>query len=130
LGWVLIITGALLALRVLQTFGLDNLTMLYVYFPEEGRFVDHEIYDILRHPAYGAAQRIALGLALLDGTWFALSCALLFMLGLRGWVRLVEEKELLERFGRSYAEYRQRVPAFWPRLRDLGRFYKFLAARR
>ena len=130
LGWAFLIIGALLALRVLQTFGLDNLTMLYVYFPEESRLVDHEIYDILRHPAYGAAQRIALGLALLNGTWFALTCALIFMLGLWGWVHLVEEKELLERFGPSYAEYRRRVPAFWPRPRDLGRFFKFLVSGR
>jgi protein-S-isoprenylcysteine O-methyltransferase Ste14 len=128
LGWVLIIVGASLALRVLQTFGLDNLTMLYVYFPEESQLIDHKIYEVLRHPAYGAAQRIALGLALLNGTWFALTCALIFMLGLWGWVRLVEEKELLERFGPSYAEYRQHVPAFWPRPRDLGRFFKFLIA--
>jgi protein-S-isoprenylcysteine O-methyltransferase Ste14 len=125
-GWVLVVAGALLFLRAVQTFGVDNLTMLYVYFPEESQLVDHKIYDILRHPAYGAAQRIALGLALLNGTWFALTCALIFMLGLWGWVRLVEEKELLERFGPSYAEYRRRVPAFWPRPRDLGRFFKFL----
>jgi protein-S-isoprenylcysteine O-methyltransferase Ste14 len=128
LGWLLIIVGALLALRVLQTFGIDNLTMLYVYFPEESQLVDHQIYEVLRHPAYGAAQRIALGLALLNGTWFALTCALIFMLGLWGWVRLVEEKELLERFGPSYAAYRQHVPAFWPHPRDLGRFLKFLIA--
>jgi protein-S-isoprenylcysteine O-methyltransferase Ste14 len=126
LGWALIIVGGFLALRVLQTFGVDNLTMLYVYFPEESQLVDHKIYQVLRHPAYGAAQRIALGLALLNGTWFALICALIFMLGLWGWVHLVEEKELLERFGPSYAAYRQHVPAFWPRPRDLGRFYKFL----
>jgi protein-S-isoprenylcysteine O-methyltransferase Ste14 len=126
LGWFLIAVAVLLALRVLQAFGVDNLTMLYVYFPEESRLVDGEIYEILRHPAYGAVQRLALGLALLNGTWFALTFALIFMLELWGWVHLVEEKELLERFGPSYADYRQRVPAFWPRTRDLGRFYQFL----
>jgi protein-S-isoprenylcysteine O-methyltransferase Ste14 len=126
LGWGLIMVGLLLFLRVVQVFGVDNLTMLYVYFPEESQLVDHEIYDILRHPAYGAAQRIALGLALLNGNWFALTCALIFMAELWGWVRLVEEKELLERFGPSYAAYRRRVPAFWPRLSDLGKLFKFL----
>jgi protein-S-isoprenylcysteine O-methyltransferase Ste14 len=126
LGWFLILLGGTLFLRALQTFGIDNLTMLYVYFPEESRLVDLNLYAILRHPAYGAAQRIALGLACLNGTWFALTLALIFMLGLWGWVHLVEEKELLERFGASYTEYRQRVPAFWPRPRDLGRFLKFL----
>ena len=126
LGWALIAVGALLFLRALRTFGVDYLIMLYVYFPEESHLVDHKIYNILRHPAYAAAQRIAFGLALLNGNWFALACALIFALGLWGWVRLVEEKELTERFGPAYVEYRQRVPAFWPRLRDLKGFYEFL----
>lgn len=130
LGWALIAVGALLFLRVVQTFGVDYLIMLYVYFPEESHLVDHKIYDILRHPAYAAAQRIAFGLALLNGNWFALACALIFALGLWGWVYLVEEKELTERFGPDYVEYRQRVPAFWPHLRDLKGFFEFLVVGR
>jgi protein-S-isoprenylcysteine O-methyltransferase Ste14 len=126
LGWVLIAVGLLLFLRALQTFGVDYLIMLYVYFPEESQLVDHKIYTILRHPAYAAAQCIAYGLAFLNGNWLALACALIFALSLWGWVRLVEEKELIERFGPSYIEYRLRVPAFWPRWRDLKGFFEFL----
>ena len=109
-------------------FGIDNLTMLYVYFPEESQLVNHRIYTILRHPAYSAVQYIAFGLALLNGNWFALACALIIAFGLWGWVRLVEEKELIERFGQAYVEYRQHVPPFLPRLRDLGGFFGFLIA--
>jgi protein-S-isoprenylcysteine O-methyltransferase Ste14 len=128
LGWALIAVSLLLFLRVLQTFGVDNLTMLYVYFPEESHLVNHKIYTVLRHPAYAGAQRIAIGLALLNGNWFALASALIFGLGLWGWVRLVEERELIERFGPAYVEYRQRVPAFWPRRGDLKSFFEFLIA--
>ena len=127
-GWSLIVTAAVLFLRALQTFGVDNLTMLYVYYPEESRLVDHKIYEVLRHPAYGAAQRLVLGLAVLNGNIFALICAAGFTLGMWVWVHFVEEKELLERFGSAYAEYRRRVPAFWPHPRDLGRYFKFLIA--
>jgi protein-S-isoprenylcysteine O-methyltransferase Ste14 len=126
LGWALIAVSLLLFLRVVHLFGVDNLTMLYVYYPEESHLVNHKIYKILRHPAYAAAQRIAFGLALLNGNWFALADALIFALGLWAWVRLVEEKELIERFGPAYAEYRRRVPAFWPRRRDLKMFFEFL----
>jgi len=35
LGWVLIVVGTLLGLRTVQIVGVDNLTMLYVYFPQE-----------------------------------------------------------------------------------------------
>jgi protein-S-isoprenylcysteine O-methyltransferase Ste14 len=126
LGWILIAVGLLLFLRTLRIFGLDYLTMLYVYFPEESHLIDHKIYNILRHPAYASALSIAFGLALLNGNWFAIACALIFALGLWGQVRLVEEKELIERFGPGYLEYRQRVPAFWPRLGDLKGFFEFL----
>jgi protein-S-isoprenylcysteine O-methyltransferase Ste14 len=126
LGWVLIGMGVLLGLRTVQIFGIDNLTMLYVYFPEESHLVNHQIYNILRHPAYAAVLFLAFGLALLNGSWVALAGALIFLLGLWGWVRLVEEKELIQRFGAAYAEYRKRVPAFWPHLRDLRAFFGFL----
>jgi protein-S-isoprenylcysteine O-methyltransferase Ste14 len=130
LGWALIAAGALLALRAVQTFGVDSLVMLYVYFPEEGRLVNHKIYQVLRHPAYAAAQYLAFGLAFHDGNWSALACALLFAMCLWGWVRLVEEKELAVRFGHDYEEYRRSVNAFWPRPRDLGAFFAFLIAGR
>ena len=118
----------LLFLSAVRIFSLDYLTLLYVYFPEESHLAVHKIYHTLRHPAHAAAQRMAFGLALLNGNWFALACALIFAVGLWGWVRLVEEKELIERFGPAYAEYRQRVPAFRPHRRDRKEFFEFLIA--
>lgn len=126
LGWVFILVGVLLWLRSVLVLGIDSLTMTYVYFPDEGRRTESAIYTILRHPVYGAALRIALGLALLNGSWFALTLALILGIFLWGWVRLVEEKELIARFGPAYEEYRRKTPAFWPRLRDLGKFMGFL----
>jgi protein-S-isoprenylcysteine O-methyltransferase Ste14 len=108
------------------TLGVDNLTMLYVYHPERSRIVDQAIYRILRHPVYAAALRVAIGLAFVNGAWFAVTCAFLFWLGLWGWVRLMEEKELVARLGQPYEDYRRRVPAFWPRLRDLAGYFRFL----
>ncbi len=126
IGWALIGIGVLFGLRTVQAFGVDNLVMLYVYFPEESHLVNHKIYTIVRHPAYAAVQCIAYGLALLSGSWLALVCAFIFTLGLWGWLRLFEEKELIQRFGPSYAEYRQRVPAFFPHVRDLAGFFEFM----
>jgi protein-S-isoprenylcysteine O-methyltransferase Ste14 len=121
-GLYLVIVGIGLWLRAILTFGLDNLTMLYVYYPEKSRLVDSSIYGVLRHPVYAGALRVILGLCLLNGTWQALIFALIAPLGLTGWVRLVEEKELLARFP-DYREYRARVPAFWTwRVRAFWRF--------
>lgn len=126
LGWALMVMGVLLALRTVQIFGVDNLVMLYVYFPEESHLVNHKIYDILRHPAYAAVQCIAFGLALLNGSWLAFAGAVIFSMALWGWLRLVEEKELIQRFGPAYIEYRQRVPAFLPHPRHLAGLFEFM----
>jgi len=70
--------------------------------------------------------RMAIGLALLNGNANALAFAVLMPIGITGWIRLVEEKELIERFGQSYLEYRKRVPALFPKWRNIGAFVKFL----
>lgn len=126
-GWVFIIVGAALWARSVAAFGADYLAMLYVYFPEEGKLNKSSIYSVLRHPVYAAGLRLAIGLALVSANWYSLLVAALMPLGLTGWIRLVEEKELLERFP-DYAEYRKRVPAFWPKPRDLFKFFRFLIA--
>ena len=125
LGWVLTLTGVLLWIRTVTTFGVDNLTMLYVYFPSESRMSDSKIYQILRHPIYSAALSIGVGLAMVHANWYSLLVALFLPVFFIGWVRLVEEKELLERFP-DYSEYRKRVPPFLPRLRDYPGFFRFL----
>ena len=99
--------------------------MLYVYFPAESCIVNTSIYSVLRHPVYAGALRIGIGLACLNMGIYALSFAVLLPLGLTGWIRLVEEKELLERFP-HYAEYRKNTPAFCPRINKLPAFFKFL----
>ena len=95
--------------------------MLYVYYPQESRIVNSSIYSVLRHPIYAAVLYIGIGLAFIHANWYALLVALILPLILMGWVRLVEEKELLERFP-GYADYRKHVPAFWAKPHDLAKF--------
>jgi len=125
-GWFMLCIGALLWIRSVFELGADNLALLYVYHPGEGKVIDSNIYSILRHPVYAGVLRVGIGLALLNGNANAIAFAILMPLGFTGWIRLVEEKELIERFGQSYLDYRKRTPAFWPRLRDFGAFFKFL----
>lgn len=125
LGWLCVIVGAALWIRAVQTFGIDNLAMLYVYYPKEGHMVNSSIYEIIRHPVYGGALRICIGFALLNMGIYAITFILILPLGLFGWLRLVEEKELLDRF-QGYAEYRRQTPAFWPRVQKIPAFFKFL----
>ncbi len=109
----LLATGLALWARALLVFGIDNLSMMYVYYPAESRLVDSKIYGVLRHPVYSAAQRVAFALVLWNGSAFALFAGLMVPVTMYVWVRLVEERELIERFSDSYREYRARVPAFF-----------------
>ena len=124
-GWFCVTIGLVLFVRSVFTFGLDYITMVYTYFPEEGRIVNTSIYSLLRHPVYAGALRFSIGLACLNMGIYALSFAVLLPLGLTGWIMLVEEKELLERLP-DYAEYRKNTPAFWPRITKLPTFFNFL----
>lgn len=124
-GWIFIIIGAILAARSVYTFGLDNVTMVYVYHPEQGQIVRTSIYSIIRHPVYGGVLRLAIGMALLNGGIYPITFILILPLLVFGWLRLVEEKELIERVP-EYAEYRKRVPAFFPYPDQLSVFFRFL----
>lgn len=126
LGIWWLIVGATLWIRGIITFGFDNLALLHVYYPEEGKMIDLNIYSILRHPVYAGALRVIIALALLNGNGNSIAFIPFAPLGLFGWIRLVEEKELIERFGPSYLDYRKRIPAFWPRVQDYGKFFGFL----
>jgi protein-S-isoprenylcysteine O-methyltransferase Ste14 len=128
IGFYLLATGLVLWARAVFTFGADNLAMLYVYFPAEGRIVDSSIYGLIRHPTYSAVVRLGMTLGLWRGTWCSIAFALFMPIGLTIYLRLVEEPDLIERFGEGYANYRQKVPAFVLRLRDAGRFYRFLVS--
>lgn len=125
-GWFMFCIGAILWIRSIFAFGADNLALLYVYHPEEGQMVYSGIYGILRHPIYAGVLRVGIGLALINANANAIAFAILIPLGFTSWIRLVEEKDLFARFGKPYLDYYKRVPAFWPKLRDLAKFYKFI----
>lgn len=110
----LLVSGVLLWLRAVMVFGIDNLSLLYVYFPNESRLVDSNVYGVLRHPVYSAVLRIIFAIILWNGGPFALFAGLMGALSMSlWWLQRVEEPELIERFGDGYREYRRRVPAFF-----------------
>jgi protein-S-isoprenylcysteine O-methyltransferase Ste14 len=125
LGYALVAIGIVLCARAISTLGLDHLTMLYVYYPEEAHPTSSGIYGLVRHPVYSGALHIGFGLALIHASWYALLVALLLPIFFLGWVRLVEEPNLVTRYP-SYEQYRRRVPPFWPRPTAWLTFTRFL----
>jgi protein-S-isoprenylcysteine O-methyltransferase Ste14 len=120
-----ILVGILIIRSAVLTFGIDYMTVVYLYFPEESEMQEHEIYSVVRHPTYMAA--IVLG-----GAAMFFRCSvysmLIFIIGyLIFRVHLLrEEAELIDRFGEGYREYKKKVPGLYVRPRDLRTFIRFL----
>lgn len=113
---------------VLAAAGLAALVHAFAEFVNRGRGTPAPVaapdrlvvtgtYRYVRNPMYVAVVAIIVGQALLLGQ------PVLLLYALAGWavpaafVRWYEEPALARRFGAAYQEYRDAVPAWWPRPR-------------
>ena len=126
-AWLTIVVGcALIAVegylfaRVERELGSRRLVG-HAELTGTGEMFSGGLYAHVRHPRYAGMFSAVVGAALLAGTpslWIVLVVWLPFALV----VILLEEKELMARFGPAYEAYRKRVPAFLPfRSRVAGR---------
>ncbi len=121
-----IFIGLLTMRRAIFSFGIDYMAVVYLYYPEESEVQEHEIYSILRHPTYLAILLFCLGGFFARFSLYSIFIFAILLTGLLIHIRLVEEKELIKRFGDSYLEYRKKVPALLVRPKNLGKYFKFL----
>ncbi|MHA2206288.1 MAG: methyltransferase family protein [Candidatus Thorarchaeota archaeon] len=122
---ILFLLGILTFRSAVFTFGLDYMAVVYLYFPEESEMQHHEIYSVVRHPAYFGG--ILVGAA---GLMFRLSVySILIFFVILAVFKLQarrEERELVERFGESYQDYMRKVPGLYIRPKNLSAFLRFL----
>ncbi len=107
------------------TFGMDYMAVVYLYFPEESEVQDHAIYSVIRHPAYLSASLMAVGGLFSRFSVYSILLALIVYLVLRNQISR-EEKELIERFGDEYIDYRKRVPTLLVRPSKFREYLRFL----
>jgi len=81
--------------------------------PQE--LVTKGIYSRIRHPRYASVLLGLIGLSLIANYLGAYIATALFVPGLYA-IILMEERELVARFGDAYREYCMRVPRFIPRM--------------
>ena len=112
--------------RTLTTFGIDYMGLVYVYYPEDSRLQNHEIYSILRHPTYHSVMLFIIGSFFFRSSVYSIIYFLIFLIGINIHIRLVEERELIKRFGEIYIKYRENVPAFFVKLKDLKKYFSFI----
>jgi protein-S-isoprenylcysteine O-methyltransferase Ste14 len=126
LAIIFLVTGIGMAVRSLQSFGLDYMALVYLYYPEEGQLQEHAIYSVLRHPAYSGVLTAAFGGMLFTFTPYSIIFFIAFITAFYMHIYLVEEKELVSRFGESFKEYRKQVPAFMVKPAKIKTLFVFL----
>jgi len=124
-NWILLFFGCVLYsisvwISIVTRRQLDNKT--FAGFPEvspdrsKSVLLQRGIYGVIRHPRYAAVIIGVFGFAMVVnylGSYLVVLGSIPALL----LVVLFEERELADRFGAEYEEYRSRVPAFFPRLR-------------
>ena len=118
--------GITVILKALMIFGIDNMALVYVYFPKESTLQNHEIYSVLRHPTYHGLTLILIGCIFLRFSVYSMAYLLIFLIGINLHLKFVEEKELIERFGDGYKQYKEAVPAFFVRFKDFKKYLAFI----
>jgi protein-S-isoprenylcysteine O-methyltransferase Ste14 len=103
-----------------MTYGMD----LYTVFPEEAPPVYGEIYGYVRHPLYFSLICGSLGLAFFRNNGLALLVSSLQLIPALTAAHL-EDREMIEREGKTHRQYVQHTSAIVP-LRRLGGFLKLL----
>ena len=123
----IVILGMLTVRSAMFTFGIDYMMVAYLYFPEESEIQEHEIYSVIRHPTYLAGILFGVaGLFSRFSVYSILTCLVIFLVfRLQIWK---EEKELVERFGDGFVEYRKNVPALFIRPSKIKAYFRFLRA--
>jgi protein-S-isoprenylcysteine O-methyltransferase Ste14 len=124
--FIFLLLGLTVVFKALRIFGIDNMALVYVYYPNESTLQNHEIYSILRHPAYHGLMLIIIGSIFLRFSIYSVIYLLVFLVGMKMHLKFVEEKELIERFGEQYKKYRENVPAFFVKLKDFKKYFSIL----
>ena len=112
--------------RTLKFFGIDYMGLVYLFYPEESKLQNHEIYSILRHPTYHSLLLISIGSMIFRFSFYSIIYFLFFLVGINLHLEYVEEKELIERFGEGYKKYRETVPALFVKIKDFRKYFSIL----
>jgi len=124
----ILLLGLLVIRSSFLTFGIDYMTVVYLYFPEESELQEHEIYSVLRHPTYMGAVLLGAAGMFFSFSFYSILMFLIIYILFKIQIRR-EEIELIERFGKGYSEYKKQVPALYVRPRDIQKFFKFITTR-
>ncbi|MFX0023355.1 MAG: methyltransferase family protein [Candidatus Hermodarchaeota archaeon] len=126
LWFIVFVMGLIVVRKALMIFGIDYMGLVYIYYPEESSLQNHEIYSVLRHPTYHSVMLFLIGSIFFRFSIYSIIYFLIFLIGINIHLKLVEERELIKRFGEDYINYKKSVPALFVRLKDLKKYFSII----
>jgi protein-S-isoprenylcysteine O-methyltransferase Ste14 len=116
-GWFIFASGFILQAWTLKLLG----GAVIMGIPEVKGTADNRVirsgpFSVIRHPTYVSHTMMFAGVFLLSRVTALGIITLLDLLIVNVFVIPLEDRELLSRFGDQYRNYKERVPAFFPRL--------------
>jgi len=120
----LIVLGSLIR-RPTGGYDSDIGSYMYLIFPEDSRKLEGGLYSFIRHPNYLGRGIIALGIGVFANNILAISLCLIHF-SFFYILSLIEDWELVNRFGVDFIEYKKMVPAMIPRFRNWKIFLKMI----
>lgn len=127
--FIFLIIAIVNILRTIFILGIDNASMLYVYYPEESKIVETKIYSIVRHPLYVSVYLVAISSMISNFSIYSIGIFIIMTACFSYHIYCIEEKELIKRFGNDFKEYRKTTPALIIYPKNWGKFLKFLVGR-
>jgi len=113
-GWLFVVAGWLFALwAVYVQFTLGRGTPVPLMATQ--KLVVKGPYIYCRNPMSLGSILLYLGIAILFGSLSAVGLVVLGATCLFTYIKLIEEKEMVARFGQEYLKYKQRTPFLLPR---------------
>ena len=115
IGAIMILAGVPGLVDAFARFALQGLGTPAPIAPPHNLVVTG-LYRYVRNPIYVAVVAIILGQAVLMGDWRLIVYGALLWLFFHAWVVVLEEPELVSRFGTEYDDFRANVPRWIPRM--------------
>jgi protein-S-isoprenylcysteine O-methyltransferase Ste14 len=114
IGALLVTSG--LAIRIHSMLTLKRYFTYAVAKVDDQQLVDTGLYQFIRHPGYLGQMMIFLGISISLSNWLSLLTMLILMTIGYGYRIKVEERFMLEQFGKKYSDYQKRTNRVIPLL--------------
>jgi len=114
-GLILFFVGLGLQLWTVKLLGLPAIMGLPELTPKvKGRLVKEGAFSVVRHPTYLSHTIMIGGIFFFTGVIAVGIILALDVILVRAVIIPLEDKELSERFGDEYKEYKKKIPSFFP----------------